>query len=182
VKIWIAWGSLVIGVIALAARPAAPEPPVRERRVVVPVRVEVPVEVSKIVEKVRVETRMIEKEVPAVPLASRPSETALAHEKMLFLFEREAVLRGDQRHFMEEVLAQRENEIAEVQRDIVRSGYFRARDYDLRIKAIQTASYEKMAVVLDEPQHRRFSSLVSEGRLGDAVVFEIPSSLVVIPD
>lgn len=181
-KIWIAWGALLIGVVALAARPAVPDAPVRERRITVPVRVEVPVEVPKIVEKIRVETRTIEKEIPAAPTVAKPAGTTLAHEKMLFLFERELDLRGDQRHFMEEVLAQREKDIAEVQRDILRSGIFRTRDYDLRIRAIQAASYEKMAEVLNEPQHRRFSGLVTEGRLGDAVVFETPASLTVIPD
>jgi hypothetical protein len=180
VKSWIALGSLVVGIGAIAVRSNTSNVPIQERLVEVPVRVEVPVEVPKIVEKVRVETRMIERQVPAVAAPERPAGTYLAHEKMLFLFERELELRADQRRFMEEVLAHRELEIAEHQRSIVDSRIFRVGEYENWVRATQAASYEKMAEVLDETQRRRFAGLLAEGRLGDAVMFEVPPTMVVL--
>jgi len=143
-------------------------------------RVEVPVEVPKIVEMVRVETRTIEKDTPAAKVPPKPAGVTLAHEKMLFLFERELDLKAEQRRFMEKVLAERELEIAEVQRSIIATGIFRARDYESRVRAMQAASYERMGEVLDEPQRHRLVGLLAEGRLGDAVMFEVPPTLVVV--
>ncbi len=186
-KTWIAWGALAIAVVAIAARPTSPDAPVRERRIEVPVRVEVPVEVPKIVEKERTDLRIPEKEsrptAPAVASEPRPiGGTSLAHEKMLFLFERELDLRAEQRRFMAEVLADRQLQIAELQKGIVASGVFRPREYDAQVKALQAASYEKMSEVLDEPQRFRWKALIAEGRLGDAVQFEVPPTLVVLQD
>jgi hypothetical protein len=181
-KTWIALGALMIGIVALAARTSSSDNRVRERRIEVPVRVEVPVEVPKIVEKVRVETRTIEKESRPSPAPLRPSGTALAQERTLFLFERELDLRAEQRRFMEEVLAQREKEIESYQKEIVASGIFRTREYELRIKAMQAASYEKMAEVLEGTQRQRLAAVVAEGRLGDTVMFQVPPTLTVIQD
>jgi len=187
VKTWIAWGALAVAVIAVAARSGASDAPVRERRIEVPVRVEVPVEVPKIVERVRAETGSPEKEsrapAPAPVTDPRPIDgTTLAHEKMLFLFERELDLRAEQRRFMTEVLANRQLQIAGLQKGIVASGVFRPREYDAQVKAMQAASYEKMAEALNEPQRIRWKALIAEGRLGDAVQFEVPPTLVVLQD
>jgi hypothetical protein len=179
-RTWIAFGALLIGIVAMAARPVRPDTVVREHRVEVPVRIEVPVEVTKIVEKVRVETRTIEKESRACPAASKPSGTALAHEKMLFLFERELDLRAEQRRFMEDVLLEREKEIASYQKEVVASGIFRVKEYEYRVKAFQAVSYAKMGEALEGTQRQRLAALVAEGRLGDAVMFEVPPTLVVI--
>jgi len=182
---WIAWGALSLGVVAVALRPSPSGLVIRERRVEVPVKVEVPVEVPRIVvEKERIEPRTVVKE-PAVappPVLAKRADTAMAHEKMLFLFERECDLRADQRRFMENILALREAEIAECQKGIVASGIFRVREYENQVKAMQNASYQKMAEVLNERQRERFTELVAEGRMGDAVVFEVPPTVVVLQD
>lgn len=193
-KTWIAWGALSIAVVVVAFRPAPAAAPAPERRVQVPVRVEFPVEVPRIevkspvetprvIDDARVETRTLERPAPAAPASGRTvTATELAHEKMLFLFERELDLRGDQRRFMEEVLARRELEITDLQRGIVASGIFRVREYDDRIRALQASSYEKMKEVLDEPQRRRFEGLLAEGRLGDGIQFAIPPNMVMLQD
>lgn len=179
-RIWIATGVLVLGGLIMAVRSTSPEVIVRERRIEVPVRVEVPVEVPTIVEKLRIETRTIEKPSSTPVAASSPSGTALAHAKMLFLFERTLDLRAEQRLFMEKVLLERQEEIASYQNEILKSGVFRVKEYEAQVKAIQAAYYAKMGEVLDTPQRGRFQSLLEEGRIGDAVMFEIPSTLVVI--
>jgi hypothetical protein len=182
---WIIVGALLMVVIIMAARPATPEVIVRERRVEVPVpfRVEVPVEVTRAVEKASIEPRAnLEKEPrPQAPASQNPG-MLLAHEKMLFLFERELDLKPEHRRFMEAVLTQREKEIAAYQKDIIASGIFRVREYEYRVKAMQAVSYEKMGEVLEGAQRQRFACLVGEGRLGDAVAFEVPNTLVVIQD
>jgi hypothetical protein len=183
VKTWIAWGALLTALVVVAFRPAPASVPAPERRIEVPVCVEVPVDVPRVVEKVRVETKIVEKQTPAAPPAGRVMTPAdLAHEKMLFLFERALDLRGEQRRFMMEVLAGRELEIAEVQRDAVASGVFRFREYDERIRALQASSYERMKEVLDEPQRLRFTRLVAEGRLGDDVQFAVPQNVLILQD
>lgn len=185
-KTWVAWGALAIVVVAVAARPGAPDAPVRERRIEIPVRVEVPVEVSKIIEKTRTEMRVPEEKARPAPepaSVARPIDgTALAHEKMLFLFERELDLRAEQRRFMAEVLANRQLQIAELQKGIIASGVFRPLEYDTQVKALQAASYEKMSEILDETQRVRWKALIAEGRLGDAVQFEVPLTLIVLQD
>jgi len=179
-RTWILIGALLLGGVALAVRPMQPEVIVRENRVEVPVRVEVLREVPTIIEKVRVETRMVEKSSPPPGTAPRPSGIALAHERMLFLFERDLDLRAEQRRFMEDVLGAREEKIASYQKQIVESGVFTVAEYESQIRAIQAASYSKMGEVLDSHQHQRFQRLLEEGRLGDAVMFDVPPTVVVI--
>jgi hypothetical protein len=175
-------GAIVLGAAIISARPASPPTELRERRVEVPIRVEVPVEVPKIVERVRVETRIVEKVV--VQPGTVAGGVALAHEKMLFLFEREVNLRPEQRHSLEELLSLREKEIETYQSEIRASHILHMRTYERRIQEIQGAYYQKMGRALDEEQRDRFADLVLQGRLGDAIVFDAGSGsdMVVLED
>lgn len=166
------------GVVALRS----PGTVVRERRVEVPLRVEVPIDVPT-------SRPDVEKRTPAEETTAKTNERRTeagssvplaSQEKMLFLFERELALTVDQRRHFVEVLRERALEIEEINRRIADSRIFSRSEYSRTIRGIRARSYERMAEVLDSVQNRRFRQLVAEGRLGDAVAIAIDSSWTVV--
>ena len=81
---------------------------------------------------------------------------------------------------MAKVLEDREEEVKACQAEILRSGVLRTREYERRIRTIQAESYDRMAAVLSPEARRRFFEIVSEGRLGDAIAFQVPENVIVI--
>jgi hypothetical protein len=185
---------LALAALATTAvfRPAVVEGQIREGRVEIPARQKAPaneslgtspqVDATAVVETVRAEKPGGEKAV--LPVAALPTKSKISAglEKMLSLFERELELSPDQRQRMEQILARREQEISELQAGIVNSGVFRVREYDFQVRQLQAVSYEEIAGVLDGMQRRRWTRLMAEGRLGDAVLFEVPQAIVVLED
>ncbi len=171
---------LLLGAAAFAMRPPKERIIVRERRVEVPVRIEVPVErlVPVFVERERAEAPVPERRADPAPAAQ--DDAALPREKVVFLFERELSLEPWQRAHAEQVLRERGREVEAYHREVRASGVFVAREYERRVAAIQSASYARIGEVLDGPQYRRFAELLAQGRLGDAVVFEIDTGMAVV--
>ena len=190
-KIWIALGAFAIGTAAIAFRPAPAPSRLIEPRAETLGRTEDPVEAPAIarpeapivVEQVRPEPAPVQKVVRSeIHQVEVPPVLSLAQEKMLFLFERELSLSPEQRRYMVQVLGRREQEIAEVQKGVLTSGILRTREYDLRVREIQAVSYAKMAEILDQTQRLRWDRLMAEGRLGDAISFEVPQSVVLLQE
>lgn len=168
------------GVFALRS----PDPVIRERRVEIPVREEAPVEVPVARETTRAESQSTSELAPETAKRAEGLENRSAslgpQEKMLFLFERELALTGEQRRHFVGVLQERILEVEEYNRRIDQSKVFSRREYSARIRAIRARSYERMAEILDSAQNQRFRQLVAEGRLGDAVAITIDPNWTVI--
>lgn len=170
-------GTAIIFGAILLVRPG--ESRVLERRVPVAVKEVVPVEVPVPVERVRTEVQVIEKTVHTSRAEER-SALPPSCDRMLFLFERELRLTGEQRRHMESVLKEREGRIESYNAHVRSSGVFSRRAYSRRIREIRAESYGWMAEVLDASQLPRFRELIAAGRLGDAVAFRIDPNLVVL--
>lgn len=192
-KLWITLGALALGAMGVAAgfRPSALEGEIRVGRVAIPAHTETPTEETlrvsvpaekPVIEGARVETSSVEKVGHSSRSPLTESKAPAALEKQLFFFELELDLSPDQRQRMEQILVRREQGIKELQRRIVDSGVFHVREYDYQVRQLQAVSYEEIAGVLNGDQRRRWAGLIAEGRVGDAVLFEVLPSLVVLQD
>lgn len=178
-------GALLLCGAAVVLRPSE-RVIVRERIVEVPVPAPASVPPAAIPDVALPETPAAIPPAPAVrraaapALAPMPAGVARAHDRMLFLFQRELGLQAVQRAHFARALRDREAEIRRVQDAVRASKVFDVKSYTRRIRSLQLDSYDRMAAVLDVTQTRRFHDLLAEGRIGDAVQFDVDDDIVVL--
>jgi hypothetical protein len=89
-------------------------------------------------------------------------------------------LSAPQRAQIEDILAQRRDEIDRCHLEIRASGVFRPREWERRVGDILAASYGRIASVLDSRQAMRFGELVAQRAIADPVEFEPDPGMVIL--
>lgn len=114
----------------------------------------------------------------------RPRSTAAASvpswRKLFVTVDQSLALTEIQRVVVQEMLIDREKEIASWHEAIRKAGLLDLRQYDWQVGLMKESWYRRVDAVLDATQHRRFAVLVSGGLFNDGLAFTVEPGMTVI--
>jgi hypothetical protein len=182
-------GALLLGILALALRPATtreeriprcrPGVEAASRPLPNPEPIQVPHE-PPVTLRGAVETS-----VPEARRESRKADAGSAtlersRENMLYYLERELELAPEQILRITRVLQERQKEIEGFFKELRASRVFRTSEYERKVEAIREESYRRMGEMLGPAQYQRYTDLLAQGKLSDTVAFEMTPEMIVL--